>query len=331
MIRYIISRIFYMIPTLFAISLVAFLIIQLPPGDFLTTYISNREAQGEIVDQAEITNLRNRYGLDQPLTVQYFIWIGNVLKGDFGQSFQHNRPVSDLIWERLMLTMLLSTGSVILTWLIAFPIGIYSAVKQYSLGDYIFTTIGFIGLSVPNFLFALLLMVAAFKFFNISVGGLFSPDYATAAWSWDKFVDLLKHIWIPIVVIGTASTAGLIRIMRANLLDELHRPYVTTARAKGQREFVLLARYPVREALNPFVSTIGYTLPQLVSGSVIVAVVLSLPTTGPLLLAALRSQDMYLAGTLVLMLSVMTVVGTLISDIMLAWLDPRIRVTLGRH
>jgi peptide/nickel transport system permease protein len=329
MIGYIIKRIFYMVPTLMAISLVTFLIIQLPPGDFLSTYITARESEGEIVDPAEIDALRQRYGLGQPIVIQYFVWVGNVLQGDFGQSFQHRRPVSDLIWERLALTMALSTGSILLTWAIAFPVGIYSAVKQYSIGDYVFTTIGFIGMSIPNFLFALILMVGAFKLFNISVGGLFSPDYATEPWSWGKFVDLLEHIWIPIIVIGIGATAGQIRIMRANLLDELHRPYVTTARAKGQSELLLLARYPVREALNPFVSGIGNVLPALVSGSIIVAIVLSLPTTGPLLLGALRSQDMYLAGTLILMVSVLTVIGTLISDILLAWLDPRIRVSMG--
>lgn len=329
MLQYVVRRIFYMIPTLIAVSLVSFLIIQLPPGDFLTTYISTRESQGQLVDQAEIQALTERYGLGDPIYVQYLKWIGNILQGDFGQSFQHNRPVSDLIWERLMLTMVISTGSVLLTWVIAFPVGIYSAVKQYSIGDYLFTFVGFVGLSIPNFLFALLLMVGAFKFFNQSVGGLFSPEYVDAPWSLAKLGDLLGHLWIPVIVVGTASTAGLIRIMRANLLDELHKPYVTTARAKGQRERLTIARYPVRAALNPFVSTIGYTLPQLVSGSIIVAVVLSLPTTGPLLLQALRSQDMYLAGAMVLLLSILTVIGTLVSDILLAWLDPRIRLAMS--
>lgn len=329
MIQYIIKRFLYMIPTLFAISLVAFLIIQLPPGDFLTSYISAREAQGFLVDEAEITNLRERYGLDKPIHVQYITWIRGVLQGDFGQSFQHNRPVSDIIWERLALTVVISSATLLFTWVIAFPVGIYSAVKQYSIGDYIFTFLGFVGLSIPHFLFALILMVVAFKLFNQSVGGLFSPEYATEPWSWGKVRDLLEHLWIPVVVIGLQGTAGLIRIMRANLLDELRKPYVVTARAKGQDELVLLARYPVREALNPFVSTIGYILPQLVSGSIIVAVVLSLPTTGPLLLASLKSQDMYLAGALVLMLSTLTVVGTLVSDILLAWLDPRIRLAMS--
>ena len=325
MFGYVARRFLYMIPTLFGISLVSFLIIQLPPGSYLDTYISALEAEGATVDQAQIDALTQRYGLDRPIHEQYLTWIGNVLQGDFGQSFRHNRPVEELIWERLALTMALSTGAIILTWIIAFPVGIYSAVRQYSLGDYIFTTLGFIGLAIPNFLFALLLMVLSFKLFNTGVGGLFSSEMATQPWSFAKFLDLLQHIWIPIIVIGTSSTAGLIRIMRANLLDELHKPYVTTARAKGQSENVILARYPVREALNPFVSTIGYVLPELVSGSIIVAVVLSLPTTGPLLLDALRSQDMYLAGALVLMLSVLTVIGTLVSDILLAWLDPRIR------
>lgn len=329
MVQYILRRIIYMVPTLFGISLVSFMIIQLPPGDFLSTYIAQREAQGQQVDQAAVDNLRQRYGLDEPLLVQYSKWMRNVLQGDFGQSFQHNRPVSDLIGERLMLTLLISLFTVLFSWVIAFPIGIYSAVRQYSPGDYLFTTLGFIGLSIPHFLFALILMVVAFKYFNQTVGGLFSSEYANAPWTIDKVIDMLGHMWIPVVVIGLQSTAGLIRIMRANLLDELHKPYVVTARAKGQNELVLLARYPVREALNPFVSTIGYILPQLVSGSIIVAVVLSLPTTGPMLLAALKSQDMYLAGALVLMLSTLTVIGTLVSDILLAWLDPRIRLSMS--
>ncbi|MCB0086895.1 MAG: ABC transporter permease [Caldilineaceae bacterium] len=233
--------------------------------------------------------------------------------------------MSDLIWERLALTFMLSLSTLLVIWLIAFPIGVYSAVRQYSVGDYVATFFGFLGVATPNFLLALVLMYVAFKYFNQSVGGLFSPDYQDAAWSWGKFGDLLSHLWIPIIIIGTDGTAGLIRIMRANLLDELRKPYVVTARAKGLPEWKLLLKYPVRVALNPFISTVGWVLPGLVSGSAIVAIVLSLPTTGPLLLRALLSQDMYLAGSFLLMLSILTVIGTLLSDLLLAWLDPRIR------
>jgi peptide/nickel transport system permease protein len=285
-------------------------------------------ATGETVDRAQLVALEQRYGLGQPIYVQYWKWIsGILLRGDFGQSFEWNQPVNTLIWGRLALTFVLSLSTLLLTWLIAFPIGIYSAVRQYSLGDYVFTVIGYIGLAIPNFLLALVLMYIAFKYFNQSVGGLFSPEYVDAPWSVGKFVDMMNHMWIPVVIIGTAGTAGLIRIMRANLLDELHKPYVVTARAKGMPERRLLLKYPVRVALNPFVSTVGWTLPVLVSGAAIVSIVLSLPTAGPLLLRALMSQDMYLAGSFIMLLSTLTVIGTLISDILLAWLDPRIRFT----
>lgn len=326
MLAYIIRRLLYMIPTLFAISLVSFLIIQLPPGDYLNTLVAELAAQGDQVDRARLVALEERYGLNQPVYVQYWKWItGILLRGDFGQSFEWNRPVSTLIWGRLGLTFLLSLSTLLFIWLVAFPIGIYSAVRKYSIGDYTATFLGFIGLAIPNFLLALVLMYVSFKFFNQSVGGLFSPQYIEAPWSWGKVVDLLAHIWVPMVVLGTAGTAGLIRIMRANLLDELHKPYVETARAKGVSESKLLLKYPVRVALNPFVSTVGWVLPELVSGAAIVSIVLSLPTTGPLLLRALQSQDMYLAGSFIMMLSVLTVVGTLLSDLLLAWLDPRIR------
>jgi peptide/nickel transport system permease protein len=328
MLQYILKRILLMIPTLFVISVIAFVVIQLPPGDFLSSYINNRQAEGTMISNEEITNLRMQYGMDQPMISQYFIWIGGVLKGDYGYSFLYRRPVSEMIWERLVLTFVVSLVTLIFTWIIAFPVGIFSAVKQYSFGDYVATAFGFLGLSIPNFLFALVLMVLAFQYFGMSLSGLFSPDYVEAPWSWGKFVNLLQHLWIPVIVLGLSGTAGMIRTMRANLLDELHKPYVITARAKGQSKFKTLLRYPVRAALNPFVSTIGYTLPNLVSGSIIVSVVLSLPTTGPLLLASLMAQDMYLAGAYVLLLSSLTVVGTLVSDILLAWLDPRIRLSL---
>ena len=326
MLRYIAYRIVLMIPTIFVISVISFVIIQLPPGDFLTSYVAGISARGEEIDEATIESLRNAYGLGQPIYVQYFKWISGVVRGDFGQSFTWRVAVADLIWSRVWLTVAVSLVTLVFTWLIAFPIGIYSAVRPYSVLDYIFTFIGFIGVAIPGFLLALILLVVAFAQFGMSVGGLFSPGFEEAPWSWAKVVDLMQHIWIPVFVLGLGGTASLIRVMRANLLDELHKPYVTTARLKGQREFTLLMRYPVRVALNPFVSTIGWTLPQLVSGSTIVAVVLSLPLTGPMMLQALVSQDMYLAGSLILILSVLTVIGTLVSDILLAWLDPRIRL-----
>ncbi len=326
MLGYIGRRVLYMIPTIFVVSLVSFAIIQLPPGDYLTTYIAQLSAAGDLVEEDVIAALEARYGLGQPVYVQYYKWIsGILLRGDFGHSFEWNLPVKDLLWERLSLTLILSLSTLMFTWIVAFPIGIYTAVRQYSLGDYVFTTIGFIGLAIPNFLLALILMFVSFKYFNQSVGGLFSQVYIDAPWSWAKFMDLLGHLWIPVVILGTAGTAGLIRIMRADLLDELRKPYVKTARAKGLSERKLLLKYPVRVALNPFISTIGWTLPVLISGSAIVSVVLSLPTTGPLLLRALVAQDMYLAGSFILMLGILTIIGTLISDILLAWLDPRIR------
>lgn len=326
MIHYIIRRIFLLIPTLIAISIVSFILIQLPPGDYLTSYVAQLSQQGEQVDQSALAALKAQYGLDQPVYVQYLKWITGVLRGDFGYSFEWRRPVAQLLWDRLGFTFIISLATLLLTWLIAFPIGIYSAVRQYSIGDYLFTFIGFLGLAIPDFLAALVLMWIAFAVFGQSVGGLFSPDYVDAPWSVAKVLDMLSHLWIPALILGIGGTAGLIRIMRANLLDELHKPYVTTARAKGLPEWKLILKYPVRVALNPFVSTVGWSLPHLISGTVIVGVVLNLPTNGPLLLRALLSQDMYLAGSFILMLSVLTVIGTLISDILLAWLDPRIRL-----
>lgn len=326
MIGYITRRLLLLIPTVFVISVVSFVIIQLPPGDFLTAYVSNLEAQGQFVDQSAVQALRQQYGLDQPKYVQYLKWVGGVVHGNFGQSFQWRQPVADLIWDRLGLTLALSAASILLIWAVAFPVGVYSAVRQYSPGDYLFTFLSFVGLGVPSFLLALVVMWIAFSRFGITVGGLFSPEYADSPWSIGRLVDFAQHLWIPTIVLGIGGTAGLIRIMRANLLDELERPYVDTARAKGLEEGTLLLKYPVRMALNPFVSTVGWTLPGLVSGSVIVSVVLNLPTTGPLLLNALLSQDMYLAGAIVLLLSILTVLGTLVSDLLLAALDPRIRL-----
>ncbi|WP_253913260.1 ABC transporter permease [Pseudoruegeria sp. HB172150] len=325
LLRYILKRILWMVPFLFAVSIVAFLLIQAPPGDYLTTYIAKLGESNEVLDQASIENLRARFGLDRPLYVQYFKWVANLLQGDFGMSFEWRQPVSDLIWQRMGLTVMLSFSTLLFTWAVAFPIGVYSAVRKYSIGDYVATTLGFIGLATPNFLLALIMMYVGVVYFGSDVGGLFSNEYKNAPWSLAKFWDLLKHLWLPIVVLGTSATASLIRIMRANLLDELNKPYVDTARAKGLSEFWLIMKYPVRVALNPFVSTIGWVLPNLVSGAVVTAIVLSLPTAGPLMLQALLAQDMYLAGAFVLLLSSLTVVGMLLSDILLVLLDPRVK------
>jgi len=322
---YILRRIIWTIPFLLAVSLVAFALIQAPPGDYLTTFAATLATSGDIIDQGRLDALRERYGLDQPFLVQYWRWIWGVVHGDFGISFEWQQPVSELIWERMGLSVTLALSTLFFTWAIAFPIGIYSAVRKYSIGDYVATTFGFVGLATPNFLIALVLMYVGVVHFGAEVGGLFSDEFQTAPWSWAKVVNLAEHIWIPVIILGTSHSASLIRIMRANLLDELHKPYVTTARAKGLPEWKLLLKYPVRLALNPFVSTIGWAFPQLISGAVIVAFVLSLPTAGPLLLQALLAQDMYLAGAFILLLCTLTVIGMLVSDILLALIDPRVR------
>jgi peptide/nickel transport system permease protein len=315
--------------TTWAITVLSFVIIQLPPGDYITSYIASMSASGSAVSEAEAQALREQYGLDQPVYVQYFKWMGLVLQGNFGMAMEWNRPVLDVIGDRLTLTVVISLAAVIFTWVLALPIGIYSAVKRYSVGDYLFTFLGFVGLAVPGFMLALIVMYVGFKYFGANVGGLFSPDFADAPWSLAKVWDLIAHLPIPAIVLGIAGTAQLIRIMRSNLLDELRKPYVMTARARGLSETSMILKYPVRVALNPFISTIGYLFPYIVSGSIIVSLVLSLPTVGPLLLKALIAQDMFLAGTIVLLLGVMTVIGTFISDLLLMWVDPRIR--LGRH
>jgi peptide/nickel transport system permease protein len=325
MLAYIIRRLLIMIPILIAISVISFIIMQLPPGDCLTTYIANLGASGELHDQSELESLRERYGLDKPVYIQYFKWAWNFLHGDFGHSCEWNKPVSELIGERLALTVTISILTLLFTWAVAVPIGVYSAVRQYSWMDYFLTIVGFFGLATPNFLFALVLLWFSYAYLGMSIGGLYSPEYMNAPWSWGKIVDLLQHVWIPVVIVGTGHTAKFIRIIRGNLLDELKKPYVTTARAKGLGETRLILKYPVRLAINPLVSTIGWTLPELVSGIAITAIVLNLPTTGPLLLTALMSQDMQLAATFIMFLALLTVVGTLISDILLAWVDPRIR------
>ncbi|HEV7719386.1 MAG TPA: ABC transporter permease [Arsenicitalea sp.] len=328
MLGYIIKRVLYMIPTLFGMSLIAFLIIQLPPGDYLTSLLATMADSGQTIDPAQIERLKEIYGFNDPIYIQYWKWIsGILLRGDFGWSFEWNQPVAGLIWDRMGSTIAISLLSLVFVWAVSLPIGIYSAVRRHSIGDHVFTLFGFLGLAVPNFILALTLMFVAYKYLGQSVGGLYSPQFADAPMSFAKFWDFLAHLWIPIIVIGASGTAALIRILRANLTDELNKPYVVTARAKGLPEYKVILKYPVRIALNPFVSAIGWVLPHLVSGVTITAIVLNLPTAGPLLFRALVSQDMYLAGSFILLLSALTLVGMLVSDILLAVLDPRIRFT----
>jgi len=326
MIQYIIKRLLYMIPTIFIISVLTFIVVNLPPGDYVDRMVTERRQEGEVISDEQADAIREQYGLDKSLPEQYVRWGVNILtRGDFGFSYRWNLPVSDLIWQRLAMTFTISISSMLFIWVIAIPIGVYSAVRQYSLGDYIFTFLGFIGLAIPNFLLALVLLYISFKHFGQSVGGLFSPEYVEAPWSIERVIDLINHLWIPMIVLGTAGTAGLIRTLRANLLDELKRPYVVTARTKGLPELWLLIKYPLRHALNPFVSSLNDIFVNLVSGATIVSIVLSLQTVGPLLLDAVRGEDMFLAGSAILLLSILAVFGTLVSDVLLAWLDPRIR------
>lgn len=325
MARMILNRILYTIPTLIFISIVSFAIIELPPGDYLTTYITQLEQQGTQLSQAQVEAFRSHYGLDQPLYIRYWKWISRFVQGDMGYSFDWHRPVSELVYERLGLTIALSLLSTIFIWVVALPIGIYSATRQYSIGDYFFTFVGFLGVGTPDFLLALVLLWWALSNFGVNLGGLYPAEYIDQPWTWAKISEVLKRIWIPVVIIGTSGTASMIRTMRANLLDELHKPYVESARASGLNERDVILKYPVRIAIGPFISTVGWMLPSLISGATIVSVVMSLPTTGPLLLKALQSQDMYLAASFIMILSVLTVIGTLISDILLTIVDPRIR------
>ena len=326
MLRYIIHRLLIMIPTLLAISIIVFPIIQLPPGDYLESYIAELQSEGQSVDESKIEFLRQNYGFDKPLIEQYATWLLGMTHGDFGFSFEYRLPVADVVGDRLWLTFLVSYTTMVFTWLVAFPIGLYSATHQYSWGDYGLTFIGFIGLATPNFLLALVLLYFANVVFGTSIGGLMDARFIGEPWSIDKLLSVLEHLWIPIIVIGTAGTAGTIRRLRANLLDELEKQYVTTGRAKGLPPLKLLLKYPFRMALNFFFADIGSLLPAIVSGEAVVAVVLSLPTTGPMMLDSLRSQDMYLAGSFLMFLATLTVVGVLLSDLALAALDPRIRL-----
>ncbi|MDQ2634888.1 MAG: ABC transporter permease [Pseudomonadota bacterium] len=329
MLYYIFRRVLMMIPTLVITSALIFAIIEAPPGDFLESHIAELKAQGEAVDNARIEYLRKEYGFDKSPVERYFNWVAGMFVGDFGYSFAYELPVTAVVGDRLFLTIVVSMATIIFTWLIAFPIGIYSATRQYSWGDYGFTFLGLLGLAIPNFLLALVLMYLANVWFGTSIGGLMDPSFVGQPMSWAKFVSVLDHLWIPVLVIGTSGTAGMIRRIRANLLDELQKQYVTTARAKGLHPFRALVKYPLRMSLNFFISDIGSLLPAVISGAEVVAIVLSLETTGPLLISALQQQDMYLAGSFLMFLSLLTVVGVLISDIALAWLDPRIRLSGG--
>ena len=327
MLQFIIRRTFVLIPMLFLMTIVAFGIILAPPGDYLTSYIAQLEASGDFLDQAEVEGLKIQFGLGEPVYKQYWKWVSRIIfHFDMGRSLEFNRPVNQLIGERLAMTLMLGLFTVMFTWTFAIPVAIISAVKQYSIIDHFFTLLSYLGVGTPNFLLALVIMWFIFSIFGLKITGLFSQEYQDAAWGVGKFIDMLKHIWVPMLILGTDGTARFVRIIRANLLDELSKPYVETARAKGLPEWKVVLKYPVRIALNPFISTMGWQLPQLFSGSLIVATVLSLPTIGPMLLRALFGQDMFLAGSIVLILTVLTMIGTLISDILLAAVDPRIRI-----
>ncbi len=326
MTQFILRRLVFIAIVLVLVSIVTFVIIQLPPGDWLSSYVSILRSQGAVVNDATIEGLKMQYGLDQPAIQQYFTWVRGLLHGDLGFSFSYSRPVLEIILERLPSTLILSLMTMLITYLIAIPVGIYSATHQYSPLDYIVTFLGFIGLSLPGFLLALILMFLAYRYFGLSVGGLFSSRFMGEAWTWEKFVDMLGHLPIPVLIISLSGTAGLIRVLRGSLLDEIRKPYVDTARAKGLKESALLMRYPVRIAINPLISTIGWLLPAVFSGATIISIVMNLPTVGPLLYDALRAQDTYLAGSIVMILALLTLIGTLISDILLAIVDPRIRI-----
>lgn len=329
MFRYIAHRLLVMIPTLLAVSAIVFIIIQLPPGDYLETLIAEMQSRGEAADLGQIEALRQAYGLDKSPVEQYFTWLFGLLQGDFGWSFEHNRPVSELVGERVLLTFVVTFSTILFIWVVSFAIGTYVATRQYSVADNIATFIGYLGLATPNFLLALIMMYLANQWFDLSIGGIMDDKFRNQPWSLAKLGSVLQHLWIPVIVIGTSGTAGMIRRLRANLLDELQKQYVVTGRAKGLSPRKLLWKYPLRVSLNPFIADIGSILPDVISGSAIVAVVLNLDITGRMLLDALRSQDMFLAGSFLMLLSLFVVIGTLLSDLALAALDPRIRLTGG--
>ena len=331
MLGYLVHRILIMIPTLIAISIVIFVIIHLPPGDYFSTYIAELQSQGEHANLEKIAFLQKEYGFDKPLWEQYLYWAIALLRGDMGYSFLYDLPVNKVVGDRLLLTFIVSFTTILFTYVVAFPIGVYSATHQYSASDYVLTFLGFIGLATPSFLLALVLIYLAHVYLGISVGGLMDPIYVDKPWTWGKSLSVFAHIWIPVVVIGTSGTASMIRRLRANLLDELQKQYVVTARAKGLHPLRVLFKYPLRMALNPFISDIGSLLPHVISGAAVVSVVMSLPTTGPMLLEALRSQDMFLAGSFLMFMAFLTVIGVFLSDLALAALDPRIRLQVGRR
>lgn len=329
MFRYIAHRLLVMIPTLLAVSAIVFIIIQLPPGDYLETLIAEMQSRGEAADLGQIEALRRAYGLDKPPVEQYFTWLFGLIQGDFGWSFEHNRPVSELIGDRVLLTFIVTFSTILFIWVVSFAIGTYVATRQYSIADNVATFLGYLGLATPNFLLALILMYLANQWFDLSIGGIMDDKFRNQPWSFAKFGSVLQHLWIPVIVIGTSGTAGMIRRLRANLLDELQKQYVVTARAKGLHPRKVLWKYPLRVSLNPFIADIGSILPDVISGSAIVAVVLNLDITGRMLLDALRSQDMFLAGSFLMLLSLFVIIGTLLSDLALAALDPRIRFSGG--
>ena len=326
MIGFIVNRFLLALITIWVVTVISFALIQLPPGDYITSYVAQLMSQGEQVSDQEAEQLRQQYGLGDPFVVQYYKWLEKAAVGNFGISMEYQRPVTQVIGDRIFLTAALAFSAALFTYALAVPIGVISAVKQYSITDYVATFIGFLGLAVPNFLLALSILYFGFVLFDANIGGLFSPEYASAPYSFGKIMNLLSHLWLPALVLSIAGTAQIIRVLRANMLDELRRPYVVTARAKGLSEWRVILKYPLRVALNPVISTLGYLLPTLVSGSIIVSIVMSLPTLGPLLLRALIAQDMFLSGTIVLLIGIMTVIGTFVSDLLLAWVDPRIRM-----
>ena len=331
MLRYVAHRLLLMVPTLVAISMLTFVIIQLPPGDYLTTMMSELQAQGEDVEGGKIQYLREQYGLDQPLWKQYALWAGGLLRGDMGYSFEYQLPVTNVVGDRLLMTVIVSVATILFTYAVAFPIGVYSATHKYAWSDHALTFLGLLGLAVPNFLLALVLVYVANVWFGTSIGGLMAPEFADQPMSAAKFLSILAHLWIPVLVIGTSGTAAMIRRLRANLLDELQKPYYVTAKAKGLHPLKALMKYPLRMALNPFIADIGNLLPDVISGAAIVSIVFSLPTVGPILVRALQTQDMYLAGSFLMLLAILTVIGVLVSDLALAVLDPRIRFEGGRR